>query len=56
MTRILAWCAAALAATLVACAHPMSIAPDLAKLDAPAAAPKPGTVGLISRRTIAPAR
>lgn len=44
LLRCYAWLLCAL--LLTACAHPISMAPNLSKLDPPAAAAKPGTVGL----------
>ena len=46
MARLRRWAVVLCALVLTACAHPISIAPDLSKLEAPASPPKQGTVGL----------
>jgi hypothetical protein len=46
MNRMKSWLAVSTALLVGACAHPISIAPDLAKLGEPLPAARPATVGL----------
>lgn len=46
MDTLFRWISLAFALTLTACAHPISLAPDLAKLDASGVTARPGAVGL----------
>lgn len=46
MAGLIRWIWIMCALALTACAHPITIAPDLGKLERPAVAAKPGTVGL----------
>ena len=46
MTSLKRWACLCCVVVLAACAHPISMAPDMSKMDAASAAPRPGTVGL----------